>query len=81
MAKVSESLAAVQLWLRELREASETEQKKQYTELSMSRYIGRIESELRVLESVGQDSSLQEELNELQKNESTIWRRLSIPMR
>lgn len=65
--RVSEALAAVQFRLRQLRDSSELEQKRQYTELSMSRYVGRIETDLRVLESVGQDSALQDELNALDK--------------
>jgi hypothetical protein len=66
METIADALSATQLRLRELRNVSESEQKRQYTEISMSRYIGRIEADLRVLESVGQDSDLQAELDALE---------------
>lgn len=39
----------------------------QYTELGISRFMGRLEADLRVLESVGEDSSLQDEVDLLER--------------
>jgi Protein of unknown function (DUF3732) len=67
MNQMADQLAATQLRLRTLRQMSDEERKRQYTELSASRYIGRLESELRVLESVGQDGDLQADVNVLER--------------
>ncbi len=67
MEEVAEKLTATQFRLRELRELSENASKRQYTELGISRFMGRMESDLRVLESVGQDSGLQEEVDLLER--------------
>jgi hypothetical protein len=71
---VTESLSGTQLRLRELRDLSENQRKRQYTELSASRFVGRLEANLRVLESVGQDSELQNEIDKLQKMVSELER-------
>jgi len=67
MNQMADQLAATQLRLRTLRQMSDEERKRQYTELSASRYIGRLESDLRVLESVGQDGDLQADVNDLER--------------
>jgi hypothetical protein len=71
---VTESLAGTQFRLRELRDLSDNQRKRQYTELSASRFVGRIEANLRVLESVGQDGELQSDIDKLQKLASELER-------
>ncbi len=67
MEGLTEKLTATQFRLRELRELSENASKRQYTELGISRFMGRMEADLRVLESVGEDSSLQDEVDLLER--------------
>ena len=61
--RLSELLAGTQFRLRTLRQLPEEEEKRQYTELNISRYLGRLEADLRIMERAGQDSDLQGEVN------------------
>jgi len=48
--RLTDMLAGTQFRLRTLRELSEQEQKHQYTELNISRFLGRLEVDLRIME-------------------------------
>jgi Protein of unknown function (DUF3732) len=65
MNRLAESLTATQTRLRALEQLSEVEHSRQYTEISTSRFVGRLESDLATLENVGVDSDLQGEVNDL----------------
>jgi hypothetical protein len=65
--RAADALAGTQLRLKTLSQVSEAEQKRQYTELSISRFLGRLETDLRIFENAGQDSALQLEVRDLEK--------------
>ncbi len=65
--RAADALAGTQLRLKTLSQVSEAERKRQYTELSISRFLGRLETDLRIFENAGQDSALQLEVQDLEK--------------
>ena len=55
---LAQQVDGVQLRIRALQEASETEQQRRYTELNISRFIGRVESELATFDRYNSDENL-----------------------
>lgn len=62
-----DSFQGVQLRLKALQDLSLDEQRKQYTQMNTSRFLGRLEANLRLFESVGLDSNLQQLVANLEK--------------
>lgn len=65
--KDTEGLGGIQSRIQVLEERSEEERKIQYTQLGVSRFLGRLESDIKVLERIGIDSELEGEIDRLRR--------------
>lgn len=73
----SERLRGVRIRIRDLERRSEEARQRQYSLLMASRFLGRLESDLGMLESVGQDSELQGEVDELRERVQALEAQIS----
>lgn len=62
---LTSQLTAVQSRVRALQEASEGERRRRYTELSISRFVGKVESELAMIDRFNSDDELRKRREEL----------------
>ena len=65
ISNLAERVEGVQLRVRALQEASDNERQRRYTELNISRFIGRVETELAILDRYSADDKLRTRREEL----------------
>jgi hypothetical protein len=71
---LSQQIDGVQLRIRALQEASENERQRRYTELNISRFIGKVESELATFDRYNADEELRSRREELLKEIADLSR-------
>jgi hypothetical protein len=74
LATLSEQIDGIQLRIRALQEASENERQRRYTELNISRFIGKVESELATFDRYNSDERLRSRREELAKEIAILAR-------
>jgi Protein of unknown function (DUF3732) len=65
IANLTQQIGGVQLRIRALQEASENERQRRYTEMNMSRFVGKIESELAMFDRYNADDQLRSRRDEI----------------
>jgi DNA repair ATPase RecN len=77
VSQYTERLTGIRIRQNALETHSENAQRQQYSRLAASRFIGRLESDLKMLESVGQDGDLTAEVEDLRERVRVLQRRVS----
>jgi hypothetical protein len=77
VSQYAERLGGVRIRRAALESQSENARKRQYTILAASRFLGRLESDLKTLDRVGQDGDLQLEVDQLRERVRALEREIS----
>lgn len=77
VSQYTERLAGIRIRQSALETQSENVRKQQYSRLAASRFLGRLDSDLKTLESVGQDGELTQEVEELRQRVQALHRQVA----